>query len=59
MNNINENDMKLRDSIYNLSDGQILAKREQEMRKLEKMQEEKERKEKEEQKKKGRRGITN
>ena len=50
--NINENDMKLRDSIYNLSDGQILAKREQEMRKLEKMQEEKERKEKEEQKKK-------
>ena len=52
MNNINENDMKLRDSIYNLSDGQILAKREQEMRKLEKMQEEKERKEKEEQKKK-------
>ena len=50
--NINENDMKLRDSIYNLSDGQILAKREQEMRKLEKMQEEKERKKKKKKKKK-------
>ena len=47
----NENDMMLRDSIYNLSDGQVLAKREQEMRRLEKMQEEKEREEKEKQKK--------
>ena len=38
----------LRDSIYNLSDGQVLAKREQEIRRLEKIQEEKEKKEKEE-----------
>ena len=44
--------MMLRDSIYNLSDGQVLAKREQEMRRLEKMQEEKEREEKEKEKKK-------
>ena len=42
------NDMMLRDSIYNLSDGQVLAKREQEIRRLEKIQEEKEKKEKEE-----------
>ena len=46
--NSNINDVMLRDSIYNLSDGQILAKREQEMRRLEQLQEEKEKKEKEE-----------
>ena len=50
-NNIDENDNMLRDSIYNLSYGQILAKREQEMKKLEKMQEEKEKKQAEEKKK--------
>ena len=50
-NILNQNDLMLRDSIYNLSDGQILAKREQEMRKLEKIQEEKEKKEAEEKKK--------
>jgi len=49
--NSKESDMMLRDSIYNLSDGQILAKREQEMRRLEKIQEEKEKKEKEEKRK--------
>jgi len=48
---LNQNVPMLRDSIYNLSDGQVLAKREQEMRKLEKMQEEKEKKEAEEKKK--------
>jgi len=50
--NINQqNNMDLRDSIYNLSYGQIFAKREEEMRKLEKMQQEKEKKEEEEKKK--------
>ena len=51
-NILNDNNMMLRDSIYNLSDGQVLAKREQEMRKLEKIQEEKEKKEEEEKRKK-------
>ena len=41
----------LLDSIYNLSDGQILAKREEEMKELERQQEEKEKKEKEEKRK--------
>ena len=50
--NINQqNNMDLRDSIYNLSYGQIFAKREEEMKKLEKMQQEKEKKEEEEKKK--------
>ena len=51
-NILNDNNMMLRDSIFNLSDGQIFAKREQEMRKLEKLQEEKEKKEEEEKRKK-------
>ena len=51
-NILNDNNMMLRDSIFNLSDGQVLAKREQEMRKLEKLQEEKEKKEEEEKRKK-------
>ena len=51
-NNLPQDDAFLRDSIFQLSDGQVLAKREAEMRKLEKMQEEKEKKEEEERKKK-------
>ena len=51
LDNLKESNIMLRDSIYNLSDGQVLAKREQEMRRLEKMQEEKEQKEKEEKRK--------
>ena len=50
-NILKDNDPRLRDSIYNLSYGQVLAKREKEMRELEKMQEEKEKKEAEEKKK--------
>ena len=48
LNKLEESDMRLRDSIYNLSDGQVLAKREEEIKKLEKIQEEKEKREKEE-----------
>ena len=51
-NNLPQDDAFLRDSIFQLSDGQVLAKREAEMRKLEKMQEEKEKKEEEERKEK-------
>ena len=51
-NSIKENDSILADSIYQLSDGEILAKREKEMRELERQQEEKEKKEEEEKKKK-------
>ena len=53
-NNRNSSDKKdniLADSIYGLSDGQIFAKREEEIRRLEKIQEEKEKKETEEKKK--------
>ena len=46
-----DNSKNLLDSIYNLSDGQILAKREEEMKELERQQEEKEKKEKEEKRK--------
>ena len=56
-NNIIKNDSIIRDSIYNLSDGQVLAKREEEMRKLERMQEEKERKEEEERKEEQRKKL--
>ena len=45
---INNNPNELADSIYQLSDAQVLAKREKEMRELERQQEEKEKKEKEE-----------
>ena len=45
---INNNQNELADSIYQLSDAQVLAKREKEMRELERQQEEKEKKEKEE-----------
>lgn len=51
LDNLKDSNIMLRDSIYNLSDGQVLAKREQEMRRLEKMQEEKEQKEKQEKRK--------
>ena len=46
--NINNDPNILADSIYQLSDGKILAQREQKIKELERQQEEKERKEKEE-----------
>jgi len=49
--NINERDNIMADSIYGLSDGQILAKRENEIKELERQQLEKEKKEEEEKKK--------
>ena len=49
---INDDDNILRDSIYQLTDAQVLQKRERQMRELERQQEEKERKEEEEKKKK-------
>ena len=49
--NLLDNDKNLEDSINNLSDGQILEKREKEMRELERQQEEKEKKEEEEKRK--------
>ena len=51
-NSIDKKNNILADSIYQLSDGQILEKREKEMRELERQQEEKEKKEEEEKKKK-------
>jgi hypothetical protein len=50
--NNKKNDIDIRDSIYNLTDAQVLQKREMEMRELERQQEEKEKKEEEEKKKK-------
>ena len=48
--NLKKNENILADSIYQLSDAQVLQKRENEMKALEKMQEEKEKKEEEEKK---------
>ena len=47
----NNDSINIKDSIYGLSDGQIIAKREQEMKELERQQEEKIRKENEEKQK--------
>ena len=49
--NLNRRDNMLADSIYGLTDAQILAKRENEIRELERQQEEKEKKEEEEKRK--------
>ena len=49
--NNKKNEIDIRDSIYNLTDAQVLQKREREMRELERQQEEKEKKEEEEKKK--------
>ena len=50
-NNSNNNDIKIQDSIFGLSDGQVMAKREQQMKELEKQEEEKIRKEREKKRK--------
>ena len=50
-NSLNENNPRLQDSIYGLSAGEIMAKREREIRELERQQEEKIKKEQEEKQK--------